>query len=309
MRHASIGAAPHPGQLSPRYRPAFPGASSCRRAEPAAARAPTAGRSAWRWSSGSGDRARSGCQNPLGSKPNRLLRRQPPWASENHANLLALPRLSNSNFDQAGGDGLWYVVRMLRWEPIWKAFEKRCGLWRAGSEARCRSTNCLRSLEYLATTSPMCSRAATGQSAMRYMRGRRLSEAARVLANGGPDILTVALDFGYGSHEAFTRAFRDQFGLTPESVRAQRHLDNVNLVEAIKMDDGLITTLAPPRIEQGRLLLIAGLGGKYSLRHQPKHSGFVAALAAPSRQRPWASFCGRRRQRGADVWRLLQHGR
>ena len=71
---------------------------------------------------------------------------------------------------------------------------------------------------------------------MRYMRGRRLSEAARVLANGGADILTVALDFGYGSHEAFTRAFRDQFGVTPESVRAQRHLDNVNLVEAIKPD-------------------------------------------------------------------------
>jgi AraC family transcriptional regulator len=106
---------------------------------------------------------------------------------------------------------------------------------------------------------------ATGQSAMRYMRGRRLTEAARMLANGGNDILAVALDFGYGSHEAFTRAFRDQFGLTPESVRAQRHLDNVNLVEAIKMDDGLTTTLAPPHFEQGRLLLIAGLGGKYSL--------------------------------------------
>ena len=105
---------------------------------------------------------------------------------------------------------------------------------------------------------------------MRYMRGRRLSEAARVLSNGGPDILTVALDFGYGSHEAFTRAFRDQFGLTPESVRAQRHLDNVTLVEAIKMDDGLITTLAPPRIEQRGLLLIAGLGGKYSSDTQPK---------------------------------------
>ncbi len=105
---------------------------------------------------------------------------------------------------------------------------------------------------------------ATGQSAMRYTRGRRLSEAARVLANGGPDILTVALDFGYGSHEAFTRAFRDQFGVTPESVRAQRHLDNVNLVEAIKMDDRRTTTLAPPRIEQGRLLLIAGLGGRFS---------------------------------------------
>ena len=105
---------------------------------------------------------------------------------------------------------------------------------------------------------------ATGEPAMRYVRGRRLSEAARALANGSPDILTVALDFGYGSHEAFTRAFRDQFGLTPESVRAQRHLDNVNLVEAIKMDDSVITTLAPPRIEQRGLLLIAGLGGRYS---------------------------------------------
>ena len=106
--------------------------------------------------------------------------------------------------------------------------------------------------------------AATGQSAMRYIRGRRLSEAAHVLANGGPDILSVALDFGYGSHEAFTRAFRDQFERTPESVRAQGHLDNINLVEAIKMDDGLITTLAPPQIEQRGLLLIAGLGERYS---------------------------------------------
>ena len=137
--------------------------------------------------------------------------------------------------------------------------------------------------------------AATGQSAMRYMRGRRLSEAARVLANGRPEILTVALDFGYGSHEAFTRAFRDQFGITPESVRAQRHLDNVNLVEAIKMDDGLITTLAPPRIEERGLLLIAGLGGKYSSdthqnipalwrRLQP-HLGNVPGQVSPAGQR------------------------
>jgi AraC family transcriptional regulator len=54
--------------------------------------------------------------------------------------------------------------------------------------------------------------AATGFSVMRYVRARRLSEAARALANGAPDILTVALDADYGSHEAFTRAFRDHFG-------------------------------------------------------------------------------------------------
>jgi AraC family transcriptional regulator len=56
--------------------------------------------------------------------------------------------------------------------------------------------------------------AMTGMPVMAYARARRLSEAAKVLAKGAPDILAVALDAGYGSHEAFTRAFRDQFGIT-----------------------------------------------------------------------------------------------
>ncbi len=60
-----------------------------------------------------------------------------------------------------------------------------------------------------------------GLSLMRYVRARRLCEAARLLAQGADDILAVALAVGYGSHEAFTRAFRDQFGLTPEQVRAR----------------------------------------------------------------------------------------
>src|SRR5437868_15472713 len=62
--------------------------------------------------------------------------------------------------------------------------------------------------------------AATGLSVMRYVRVRRLTEAARALAGGAPDILALALDADYGSHEAFTRAFREHFGLTPEAVRA-----------------------------------------------------------------------------------------
>src|ERR1700744_3665787 len=66
--------------------------------------------------------------------------------------------------------------------------------------------------------------AATGFWWMLYVRTRRLSEAARSLASGAPDILNVALDADYGSHEAFTRAFRDHFGVTPEAVRAARSL-------------------------------------------------------------------------------------
>ena len=51
------------------------------------------------------------------------------------------------------------------------------------------------------------------------MRGRRLTEAARALAKGAPNILHVALDSGYSSHEAFSRAFKAQFGVTPEEAR------------------------------------------------------------------------------------------
>src|SRR3569833_1749617 len=58
--------------------------------------------------------------------------------------------------------------------------------------------------------------AATGHSIMRYVRGRRLTAAARALSGGAPDILTLAIEAGYGSHEAFTRAIRDRFGTTPE---------------------------------------------------------------------------------------------
>jgi len=105
---------------------------------------------------------------------------------------------------------------------------------------------------------------ATGSSVMRYVRGRRLTEAARALAAGAPDILAVALDAGYGSHEAFTRAFREQFGVTPETVRARRRLDTLTLVEPFRMDETLIVTLEPPRFEDGRALLIAGLGARYT---------------------------------------------
>ena len=106
--------------------------------------------------------------------------------------------------------------------------------------------------------------AATGRPVMRYVRARRLTEAARRLAGGAPDILALALEAGYGSHEAFTRAFREQFGLTPEALRSQGHTDNLALVEPIKMDETLLASLAPPRFENGKPLLIAGLAERYN---------------------------------------------
>jgi AraC family transcriptional regulator len=106
--------------------------------------------------------------------------------------------------------------------------------------------------------------AATGLSVMRYVRARRLSEAARALADGAPDILSLALEADYGSHEAFTRAFRDRFGVTPEAVRASARFDNLPLQEPIMMDSTALDNIPAPRFVTSTPLLIAGLGERYT---------------------------------------------
>jgi AraC family transcriptional regulator len=98
-----------------------------------------------------------------------------------------------------------------------------------------------------------------------YVRARRLSLAARALGGGAPDILAVALDAGYGSHEAFTRAFRQQFGLTPDELRERGSVAGLDLMEALNMhtNAGKTTLIAPPRVVPSDALLIFGLGEHY----------------------------------------------
>lgn len=103
----------------------------------------------------------------------------------------------------------------------------------------------------------------TGWSVMRYIRARRLSLAAVELRQGAPDILQVALGAGYGSHEAFTRAFSDLFGVTPRHVR--EHGDSkLSLVEPLRMKDVKFTTLAEPRFETRPGFIIAGMGDRFT---------------------------------------------
>jgi AraC family transcriptional regulator len=96
-----------------------------------------------------------------------------------------------------------------------------------------------------------------------YVRARRLSLAAKTLEHGAPDILAVALDAGYGSHEAFTRAFGQQFGLTPDELRERGDAAGLDLMEALRMDDTSATLIAPPRVVRSDALLIFGLGQRY----------------------------------------------
>jgi AraC family transcriptional regulator len=108
--------------------------------------------------------------------------------------------------------------------------------------------------------------AATGMSVMQYVRSRRLSEAAEALASGdAPDILNLALDAGYGSHEAFSRAFREQFGSTPETVRRKKSTEDLPMIKAMKAPDNNDVPISPPRLVSGPPMLLAGLAEPQSL--------------------------------------------
>ncbi len=104
-----------------------------------------------------------------------------------------------------------------------------------------------------------------GRAVAAYVRSRRLSLAATALVAGATDILTVALDSGYNSHEAFTRAFRQQFGITPESVRERGTLEGLALQEPVSMHKNVDNaSVSAPRVVRSEALLIFGIGERYA---------------------------------------------
>ena len=52
-----------------------------------------------------------------------------------------------------------------------------------------------------------------------YLRGRRLAFALKEVRDSERSLLDIALDYGFSSHEAFTRAFKDAYGVTPSAYR------------------------------------------------------------------------------------------
>lgn len=105
---------------------------------------------------------------------------------------------------------------------------------------------------------------ATGLSVMQYVRGRRLTAAAQALAAGAPDILSIALDAGYGSHEAFTRAFRDRFEHTPESVRQRRSINGLALVGPLELRPHANARLDAPHVLDVQSMRVVGLAARCS---------------------------------------------
>lgn len=65
--------------------------------------------------------------------------------------------------------------------------------------------------------------ALVGDTVAEYIRRRRLTEAFWHITGEKRRIMDIALDYGFESHEAFTRAFKQCFGITPAECRRGNH--------------------------------------------------------------------------------------
>ena len=105
----------------------------------------------------------------------------------------------------------------------------------------------------------------TGHPVMRYVWRRRLTRAAEALAYGQASVLTIALDAGYASPEAFTRAFRCEYGLTPSQAR-KCGLDQITLTNPIQPRTMMDTNLTPPKLETMPTRRFAGPVQRYNMQ-------------------------------------------
>ena len=72
----------------------------------------------------------------------------------------------------------------------------------------------------------------SGMELRQYLRFRRLAFALKRVRDTDERLLDIALDAGFSSHEAFTRAFKTAYGLTPAAYR--RHPVPVRLRTLIR---------------------------------------------------------------------------
>jgi AraC family transcriptional regulator len=87
-------------------------------------------------------------------------------------------------------------------------------------------------------------KAVVGEGTHEYVRRLRLESAAFALKTTDRSVVQVALDAGYGTHEAFTRAFRQSFDVSPSQYRAGRRG-----IPQPKETETMATLVNPPTVK------------------------------------------------------------
>jgi AraC family transcriptional regulator len=114
-------------------------------------------------------------------------------------------------------------------------------------------------------------KALTGVTLNEYIRRRKLSKAACELVETRKSIIDIAIFYGYGSQEAFTRAFKDMYGLTPKAYRVNKmhfaNLDQVAFNEEILKKKIIDDEINPIFIKKGIMTIV---GMQYRGRNENK---------------------------------------
>lgn len=79
--------------------------------------------------------------------------------------------------------------------------------------------------------------AATGVTLTEYIQTRRITESGRLLIDSSDSILQIALTYQFKSHQHFSRAFRQLFGMTPSQFRKSGVAVAPKLFEPFTIDD------------------------------------------------------------------------
>jgi len=92
-------------------------------------------------------------------------------------------------------------------------------------EANCEKELSLESLAKRVDISPFhfhrLFRAYAGQSLGEFIRQTRLQKGARLLKGTRQKVISVSIECGYKSHEAFSRAFRNWYGVSPSQNQGE----------------------------------------------------------------------------------------
>ncbi|GJM75977.1 hypothetical protein HMSSN036_81930 [Paenibacillus macerans] len=108
-----------------------------------------------------------------------------------------------------------------------------------------------------------------GESIGSYIKKRRLADGAKKLLYTDKRIIDIALENGFHSNEAFSRAFKTVYKMSPHAYRKKR----LNLLIAAKdrlepeaIRHRLNNITVHPRIVDVPGILIAGIRGRTTLR-------------------------------------------
>lgn len=162
-------------------------------------------------------------------------------------------------------------------------------------------------------------KALTGETLKTYIRSRRLAASLERLLSTDLRVLDIALMAGFESQEAFARAFKQAFGLTPQKYRALR--DKSLFLKKPRFDEQYLQQLTrndalTPEIYQQPPLLLVGLRTLfYSVDSEKNNIGellpplwgaFVSRLPEIPNRVPGVCY-GVVRQERADSDRLEYH--